>query len=442
MIRSFLLGLAALALAGPADAAVTLYRNATLIDGTGAPPRPGMSVLVDGERIAQVLPSDRLAAPPDARVVDLTGKFLLPGLIDSHEHLATPPNRRAAEAGLRRDLYGGVTAVRDMADDLRAVAELTRASLRAEIPAPDIYYAALMAGPSFFKDPRTIAVSYGYAPGQTPWMQAIDARTDLRTAVTLARGTSATAIKIYANLPADLVTKISAEAHRQHLLVWAHAAVYPATPSEVIAAGPDAISHACSLGHQVAGTPMTYQSRTPMDPAPFLAGDNPVIAGLVKRMAAQGTILDATVSIYEQGTARAAADPKAKPPLCSGAMAAALTGQAFRAGVTISAGTDWVAPYTDAWPTLHHEIAALVRAGLPPSEAIKAATLNGARAAGQADQMGSIQVGKLANLIVLAKDPTADVANLATLELTVKRGREYRRADFQPLSKADLDDVD
>src|SRR5213075_3254491 len=130
--------------------------------------------------------------------------------------------------------------------------ELTRASRKGEIPAPDIFYAALMAGPSFFADPRTIAVSYGHPPGHTPWMQAIDARTDLREAVTLARGTSATAIKIYANLPGDLVARIAAEAHRQHLLVWAHAAVYPATPAQVIAAKPDAISHACSLGHQVA----------------------------------------------------------------------------------------------------------------------------------------------------------------------------------------------
>jgi len=56
--------------------------------------------------------------------------------------------------------------------------------------------------------------------------------------------------------------------------------------------------------------------------------------------------------------------------------------------------------------------------------------------------MGSIQAGKLANLIVTAKDPSADIANLATLELTVKRGREYPRADFQPLTQADLADVD
>jgi imidazolonepropionase-like amidohydrolase len=447
VIRSFLPASAALLLAvlawtGPAAAQATLYRNATLIDGTGAPARAGMSVLVEGERIKAVATDAQAAAPAGARVVNLTGKYLLPGLIDTHEHLATPPNRRQAEASLRRDLYGGVTAVRDMADDLRAVAELTRASRKAEIAAPDIYYAALMAGPSFFADPRTVAVSYGYKPGTTPWMQAIDGTTDLREAVTLARGTSATAIKIYANLPGDLVAKISAEAHRQGLKVWAHTAVYPATPAQVIAARPDVISHACSLGHQVAGTPATYQSRTPMDAGPFLAGDNPVIAGLLKTMVAQGTMLDATTSIYAKASAEAAANPRAKKPLCSGEMSDALVRQAWKAGVEISAGTDWVAPYDDPWPTLHHELAALVKLGMPPVQVIRAATLNGARAAGQEADMGSIQAGKLANLIVVGKDPTADIAALKSLELTVKRGREYRRADFKPLTKADMEDAE
>jgi len=441
VIRTILTGAAmAGALAGPAAAETVLYRNATLIDGTGTPGRPGMSVLVEGERIKEVQPADRLAAPIGARVVDLSGKYLLPGLIDSHEHLATPPNRRQAEASLRRDLYGGVTSIRDMADDLRSVAELTRASLRAEIAAPDIYYAALMAGPSFFADPRTIAVSYGYTPGKTPWMQQIDATTDLREAVTLARGTSATAIKIYANLPADLVAKIAAEAHRQGILVWAHTAVYPATPAEVAAAKPDVMSHACSLGHQALGTPQTYQSRTPMDPAPFLKSDNPDVARVLATMKANGTMLDATTSIYAHIEAEAAKDPKARKPLCTGAMSDALVRQAWKAGIELSTGTDWVAPYDDPWPTLHHELAALVKLGMPPAEVIRAATLNGARAAGQADQIGSIQAGKLANLIVLAKDPTADIANLKTLNFTVKRGREYRRADFKPLTKDELAD--
>lgn len=439
MSRAFLAGLAAvLALAAPAAAETVLYRNATLIDGTGAPPRPGVSVLVTDERIAAV--GADVAAPEGARVVDLSGKYLLPGLIDAHQHLATPPDRRRAEATLRRDLYGGVTAVRDMADDLRAVAELARAARKGEIPAPDIHFAALMAGPSFFDDPRTLAVSYGFKPGTTPWMQAIDGTTDLREAVTLARGTGATAIKIYANLPADLVAKIAAEAHRQEMQVWAHAAVYPATPAEVIAARPDVISHACSLAHQALGTPQTYQSRTPMDGARFLGADDPVIALLLEQMKARRIILDATTSIYAHYDALAAANPKLKKPLCSGPMSAALTRQAWRAGVAIAAGTDWVAPHDDPWPTLHHELHALAASGMPPLEVIRAATETAARAAGAGDEMGVVAPGKLANLIVTTADPSTDIENLKTLEGVVKRGREYSRADFAPLTKADLED--
>ena len=418
---------------------VTVYRHATLIDGTGGAARRDMAVVVKGERIAAVS-SDADLKPADlagARSVDLSGKYLLPGLIDSHEHLATPPNRKQAEASLRRDLYGGVTAVRDMADDLRAVGELSRASLAGEIPAPDIYYAALMAGPSFFDDPRTHAATFGRTPGQTPWMQAIDDKTDLRTAVTLARGTSATAVKIYADLPADLVAKIAAEAHRQGMLVWAHSTVYPATPAEVLAARPDAVSHACSLGSQVVGTPAHYKGRPPIDPKPFLAGDNPVIAKLFETMKAQGTILDATVSIYAYFDGLPP-DPSRKPAQCTGALAAALTGQAYRAGVMISTGTDWIVPRTDPWPTLHQELAALVKAGMPPAEVIKSATLIGARAAGQEKDMGTVAAGKLANLIVLTKNPLDDIGNVRSISLTVKRGREYPRTGYRPITKDEV----
>jgi imidazolonepropionase-like amidohydrolase len=434
----------AIVAAGGAGAAetpsLTLYRHARLIDGTGAPMRSGMSVLVEGERIKAVAADAEIAAPAGARVVDLSGKYLLPGLIDSHEHLATPPNRRRAEANLRRDLYGGVTAVRDMADDLRAVAELARASRAAEIPAPDIYSAALMAGPSFFVDPRTHAATFGVEPGKAPWMQAIDSDTDIRTAVTLARGTSATAVKIYANLPADLVAKITAEAHRQGLKVWAHSTVYPATAAEVLAAKVDVVSHACGLGHAVAGTPPSYQARTPMDAAPFLAADNPVIARLYETMKAQGTILDATVSIYEEQERQRAKNPRMKPALCSAAMAAALTRQAVRAGVSVTTGTDWQASWREPWPTVYQEFDALARLGMTPAQVIHSATEVGARAAGQEADMGTIAPGKLADMIVTAKDPLPDIRNLKTLETTIKRGRSYPRADFKPLVKGDIGD--
>ncbi len=83
-----------------------------------------------------------------------------------------------------------------MADDLRQIADLTRAARVGEIPGPDIYYAALMAGPSFFTDPRTHETTRGGAvAGSTPWMRAITPETDLKIAVAEAHGTGATAIK-------------------------------------------------------------------------------------------------------------------------------------------------------------------------------------------------------------------------------------------------------
>ncbi len=426
-----------------ADApSATVYRHVNLIDGTGGPMRPGMSVLVEGERIKAVAPDAQLSAPPTAQVVNLAGKYLLPGLIDSHEHLATPPNRRLAEANLRRDLYGGVTAIRDMADDLRSVAELARESRAGEVPAPDIYYAALMAGPSFFVDPRTHAANLGVEPGKAPWMQSIDVTTDLRTAVTLAKGTSATAIKIYANLPPDLVKKIAAEAHRQGMAVWTHSSIFPTTPAQVLDARPDVTSHTCYMAYQVIGVPPSYQQRYPVDPKLFDGGANPVMAGLFARMKAQGTILDPTLRVYAEDAERFAKNPKGRVPLCSLDLAASLTRQAFRAGVPLTTGTDGIAPASDPWPTVYDEFALLVmNAGLTPAEVIHAATETGARAAAQAANMGTLAPGKLANMIVLTRDPTADIQNLKSLELTIKRGRVYPRADFKLLTDADLKDA-
>jgi len=445
-------GLAVLLLAlGVADAsgaqakpeAVTVYRHANLIDGTGGPLRRDMAVVVKGERIVSVAPDAELK-PVDlagARTVDLTAKYLLPGLIDSHEHLATPPDRKQAEATLRRDLYGGVTAVRDMADDLRSVGELARASRVGEIPAPDIYYAAFMAGPSFFVDPRTQAANAGVTPGTAPWMQAITDKTDLPLAIARAKGTSATAIKIYANLSGELVAKIAAEAHRQGMQVWAHSAVFPATPAQVLAARPDVVSHTCYMAYEAEGpTPASYQAKTPIDPAPFAKGDNPVMAGLFAQMVKQRTLLDPTMRVYVEGDRRAA-KPGAKPSQCTADLAAILTRQAWKAGVQMSTGTDGTTPIESPWPAVYDEFDFLVqKVGMPPAEVIRSATLVGARAAGQEADMGTVAAGKLANLIVLAKNPLDDIGNVRSITLAVKRGREYPREGYRPITKDEFPD--
>ena len=440
------LGLAPTAATAADAPQTTLYTGATIIDGTGGAARPNQDILIDGERIVAIGAHDaRAPRAGTARRVDLSGRFIIPGLIDSHVHLATPPNRTRAEAILRRQLYGGVTAVRDMADDLRAVGDLARAALVGEIAAPDIYYAALMAGPPFFADPRVLSVSRGFAPGTAPWMQAIDADTDLRTAVTLARGTSATAIKIYADLPAERVAAITAEAHRQKMMIWAHSAVFPARPADVIAAGADVISHVCYLGYEAQPEMLAaYEDRTPVDETRLApTGDDPVVAGLYRAMAKQGTILDATGSLFVKFEAARKADSKAKPLRCSGARTIRLTRQAWRAGIPIATGTDFVDPASNPWPEVHAELRYLAHdVGMPPLAVIHSATLVGARAAGQGKDMGSIEPGKLANFVVLAADPLADIDNIERIEMTVKRGREYRRADYIAPTPEELDETD
>lgn len=430
--------------APPAQGTVTIFRNAVLIDGAGAPPRQAMDVIVDGQRIRAVLPDAAVTQEllHGAKIVDLTGKFLLPGLIDSHVHLATPPNRRQAEAMLRRDLFGGVTAVRDMADDLRALADISRASLVGEIPGSDIFYAALMAGPAFFVDKRTHQTTAGMTAGEVPWMQAVTDQTDLPIAVAMARGTSATAIKLYADLPAELVAKIAAEAHRQHMGVWAHSTIFPAKPSEVVAAGADVISHSCLLIHEASTkVPNDLSTHEDVPLGQFAEGHSAVLDKLFEDMARRHVILDATVWAYDFPMPDTGATPQPARPQCDGALGAAITAQAYRAGVPIATGTDNPAAWDDLWPDVFHEIDVLVRlAHMSPAEVIRSATLIGARAAGQEHDMGTIEPGKLANMIVLRKNPLDDIDSLRSIEMSIKRGRSFARGDFKPLTTGDIED--
>jgi hypothetical protein len=428
----------------PAKDKVVIYSGAAVIDGTGGPLRPDMAIITRGERIDRIVPLAELKVPPGAEVLDVKGQYALPGFINSHEHLATPPNRKFAEAMMRRDLYGGVTAVRCMGDDARALAELARASRLGEIPGPDLYYAALFAGPDFMKDPRMTACTQG-VNGVAPWIQAIDDKTDLANAVTLAKGTGAIAIKIYANLPPALVVKIVAEAHRQGMQAWAHGMVFPTTPREVLDAKPDTVSHTGYLAYEaVEKRPQRYQERDthPIDPAPFINGDNKIMSSLFDLMKERKIILDATNYVFETIEQMRARDPEnaPPPPYCSSKLAELLTAQAYKHGVLISAGTDSFAPAEDPYPALQGEIEILVRkVGMTPMDALRSATLISAMSMGQQTDMGTLEAGKLANIVFLSANPLEDIGAVREVVSTVKRGVRHPRENYVPIAKAEVE---
>ena len=411
------------------------FTNATVIDGTGTPPVPAQTILVSHGVIESVFPTGSRKLPRAVRVVDLTGKFVIPGLIDAHVHNATDPKRQDAHAAetLARALLGGLTSVRDMAGDAIVLKALAAKSRRADASIPRIYYAALMAGPSFFRDPRSIASAHGGVPGEVAWMRGVTPETDLKVAVRDAKATGATAIKIYADLPADMVAKITAEAHRQGMKVWAHSTVFPATARDEVDAGVDVLSHAIYLyWAAIPNPPLHYSDRVPARAAyDSVPPDGPAMEDLYAAMKAKGTVFDATLSILPRfeaatGPAFGLADPKRAAQWAYDA-----TRAAHAAGVTVCAGTDGMMPPAsqDSLPALHGEMELLVsRAGFTPLEAITAATLNSARAIGAASTLGSVAPGKLADLVVLDANPGDDIRNTRSIAFVVRGGVIHRRS--------------
>jgi hypothetical protein len=398
-----------------------IYSGATVIDGTSAAPRAGMSIIVSDDRIEAVLPSAQLseAQKANARMVDVTGQYALPGLIDSHVHYATNPDRPYAEAELKRNIYGGVTGVRDMAGDARELAGLSREALLNRIPSPDVFYASLVAGPSFFKDPRTVVAALGTQPGTVPWLYSIDDKTKMPLAIAQARGTGATGMKIYANLPGTLVRKLIAESKAQNFPVWTHMQVYPASPYDSL--GATAISHVCMIARYVRESDKAAYGHSGEPSYEGLTAEDPGIKKYIAALAKSGTIMDATLSVY-----------KAEGPRCRIELAGDITRAMHKAGIKIIAGTDTDNTGEDPFPVVDHELEKLVKyAGFTPQEAIIAATANAAEALGKQKEFGTLEAGKLANMVFVQRDPLQDIGNLRSVVLTVKRGHEFARADYK-----------
>ena len=410
-----------------------LLTHVGLIDGSGSPVQRDMTIAVEGKQITAVYPSGSRPVPKGADVRDLRGHYVIPGLIDAHVHITdAEPDIAHYQAFLHALLLGGVTGIRDMAGDDRLLQFLAEQANADTFASPDIFYVALMAGPSFFKeDFRAQDASKGEPLGFAPWMQAIDAKTDIPLAVAEAKGTGATGIKLYANLPATLVKAITAEAHRQGLRVWTHATIFPATPSDAVGAGADTISHSPYLVWEAApSVPDDYRMRA-MGDFEHIKPDAPQILALFDAMKQRGTILDATLLVFKN---EAEHHPQS---VGAGIMpwSYAVTKLAHQHGVLIDAGTDDAGfpygrdgPELNQMPSVHQEMTLLVEhAGFTPLQAIEAATEVGAAALGQSAKRGTITPGKLADLVVLDADPSRDIRSTTKIDFVVKNGRIYSR---------------
>src|ERR1700754_1032649 len=393
--------------------------DVSVIDASHPVPAMHQTIIIKDGRIAEIRPG-AMTFPDSAVIINLKGKYLIPGLIDSHVHMATDPdgtdNRLHTLQVLREMLYSGVTTVRDMAGDGRVLAELARDANMGEITSPDIYYSALMAGPSFFTDPRTQASTKGGVNGGMPYMNAIADTTNITLAIARSIGSGASGIKLYANLPAGLVIKIVSEAKKQNIPVWAHAWLQGAKPSDIVKAGAISVSHAPLLIYEkINKVPDPWKQ--PGLAADFWDKNVPALDELFTLMKQHHTILDATLLTYKKW---AMTDTSM---LWDYQIAKRITSHAYASGVLICAGTD-----DDQDQFVQEEMRLLVAdAGFSPFDAIVAATKNSAAAINLDATKGSIAVGMDADLLVLTRNPLENIDNIRSVDLVIKRGMIYQR---------------
>ena len=402
-------------LAAPAPAVDPLWlTNTRLFDGTGAQVRERAAVLVENGLIARVGdPGD--AAPDGVRVLDLAGRTLVPGLIDAHAHVY--PHLPSPAPGAE-PLWPG-TGAHFLAADLREALRMGITTIRDVGSYGDLIFATRQAMRyGAFRGPRVLAcgrIISATAPGGR-WFgdmyREADGPDDARRAVReqLRRGadfikvmtTGARTVELEDPNPAQMtreeIATIVDEAHRMGHRVAAHAEGLDGTEI-AIEAGIDTIEHGMYLNQR---------------------------PDLLERMAASGQVLVPTLGCFYgiAGAAAPDAGPDGRPAPSAEAPAtwshllvdlalhnleqADLTlNAANTAGVAIAAGHDW-APISD----LGLEIVQMSHHGLSAREALVAATRTAAQALGLGDRVGTIEPGKIADLVVVDGDPLARVGIL------------------------------
>jgi len=433
----------------PAGGLVALV-GGTVVDGTGAKARPGCTVLLDGERIRAL--GEELEVPDGAEVVDVSGRTLVPGLIDMHGHLFTNLGGRFVNQLVpfaRLYLAGGVTTVFTAGEEEPADALAFRDAQREGSEVGTRIYSA---GPYF-----------NHKVGNLDFMTALDGAESARAMIEDWKD-EIDGVKVYTDITPEEFAAVVELAHAAGLRVTGHLGSLSAT--RAIDLGIDRLEHGLYAMSEF-GRP------NPADPfdIAYLRGlaevdfDSGIGAALIDKIVASGVVLDPTTVILESlfaGPLEIVPDrlryvaPHRRPLVVQMDRAlAAMRGRAAEPeewrelvervldkqrellrrvhakGGKIVAGTDPV--FLDVLPGwgLHREAEHLVLAGLSELAAIRACTLDAAEALGLEAELGSIEAGKLADLVVLAGDPTQDITALSRTEMVWQAGARFAPAELR-----------
>ena len=412
-------------------------RNVTLIDGRGAAAQRDVTLLIANRRFSAISPAAQAKIPPDAEIIDGAGKFAIPGLWDMHVHLTN-----ATEISCPVLIANGVTGVRDMGGSLEIIDWIRRRIADETISGPHIF----RAGP--FVD--------GSKPGVADRLVVGNAE-DGRNAVGFLQARGVDFIKVHNGTPPEAFFALLKEAAAKRVQVAGHIPI-EVDPAAAIEAGYDSIEHIVSLFEGPVRKKVAQGKTQEAAIAEFTDEEARKLAQLmIKRNAWFDPTLIMYWSIAHQADFKEQPDPRdryisksgrefwknfpdrastpeARKKLEEGfARALQITGILHSEKVRFLVGTDLAGRNIFPGFSVHDELALLVKAGLTPMETIVAATRHSAELLGKSRELGTIQRGKVADLVLLDQNPIEDIANTKKINAVIANGRLFRRPELDAM---------